>query len=113
MWYKDYSQSLGFSDIANLTLRVADKSIILQFGEDGEYKTYVIDQETEVPSHYHLVDEGSHWLKIYDDEKLVGYFVADDIKVYRAGERGCLIQLENCIEDDSDYCGKLKPFTFK
>ena len=33
------------------------------------------------------------WLKIYDDEGLTEDYSADKIRVYRAGDFGCIIQL--------------------
>lgn len=50
--------------------------------------------DTDTGAHYEQVAEFRHWLKIYDDTKLTTYFPdADEIRVYRAGEMGCIIQL--------------------
>lgn len=90
--------SLGISDVAALVLvgcrgeegLVAE---ILKFGEDGDYRAYIADGETEIGSHYALKATFNHWLKVYDDENLVYDVMAKTINVYRAGLRGCIIQI--------------------
>lgn len=93
--YKDCEQVfIGSSDIASLTLRSPMEATILNFGEDGDYQAYIIDnKDVEIPSHYSLVTEFETWLKIYDDEELTQRFNADKIEIYRAGEMGCIIRL--------------------
>lgn len=90
-------QFIGSSDIATLIVAgYADggiKTTALHFGSDGSYSAYVVDQETEIPEHYKLVCEFEGWLKIYDDEEMTFRANADKIKVYRAAEMGCIIQL--------------------
>ena len=104
--YKDICVSLGGSDIATLIMvgmttenRPVTKSHLdmkeLNFGEDGEYFTWLIDGDTDVPNHYTLAAEFKNWLKIYDDNGYCTYFAAPYIKVYQAGLFGCLIQLSN------------------
>ena len=104
--YKDICVSLGGSDIATLIMvgmttenRPVTKSHLdmkeLNFGEDGEYFTWLIDGDTDVPNHYTLAAEFKNWLKIYDDEGYCTYFTAPFIRVYQAGQFGCLIQLSN------------------
>lgn len=105
MTYKNYEQkSIGCSDIAALTLtgmRPADepgdgtglKTCALHFGGDGSYDAYVVDDDAEIGAHYALEATFAHWLKIYDDDELVREFDADIIKVYRAGDFGCIVQL--------------------
>ena len=96
--YKDYTKEvIGSSDIAALVLVGCDncgiKTTVLHFGSDGVYKAYIVDQDTEVPEHYRLVDTFTDWLKIYDDEELTYKVYAKEIKVYRAAEMGCVIQV--------------------
>lgn len=102
--YKDICVALGGSDIATLIMvgmtmenRPATTSHLemkeLNFGEDGEYSAWLIDGDTSVPEHYTLTAEFKNWLRIYDDEGYCTYFTAPFIRVYQAGQFGCLIQL--------------------
>ena len=99
--YKEYDRELiGASDIATLILAGHRDNIglcleKLNFGEDNEYKAYIVDEDAEIGSHYKLIAEFNCWLKIYDDDSLSYKCKADTIKVYRAGEMGCIIQLIN------------------
>ncbi len=99
--YKFYETiSLGSSDIATLILSgIKDSTGLslekLTFGEDGNYSAYLVDAEAEIGSHYTLVNEFTKWLKIYDDDECMADLSADIIKIYRAGEFGCIIQLFN------------------
>lgn len=98
--YKEFEKTyIGDSDIAALVLVGCDKtsivSQILNFGEDGTYKAYVVDSDTEIGNHYVERYRFNHWLKIYDDDGYTAEFKADLIIVYRAGEMGCIIQLIN------------------
>lgn len=90
-------QFIGSSDIAALILvgcgESGAKTTMLHFGSDGSYSAYVVDQDTEIPEHYKLVCEFEGWLKIYDDEEMTFRANADHIKVYRAAEMGCIIQV--------------------
>lgn len=102
--YKDVCVALGGSDIATLIMvgmTTEDRPVTtshldmkeLNFGEDGEYSAWLIDGDTDVPEHYTLTAEFKNWLKIYDDEGYCTYFTAPFIRVYQAGQFGCLIQL--------------------
>ena len=51
------------------------------------------NESIEILDHYRFGHEFKTWLKIYDDDSLVAVFKASYIKVYRAGDYGCLIQL--------------------
>lgn len=88
----------GESDIAQLILRTDNGVKTINFGEDGEYSAYFIDGENvDIPAHYAcVIDEECAWLWIYDDinctQKL--NFKKDmRLRVYRAGEYGCIIQI--------------------
>lgn len=99
--YKEFDVCLlGGSDYASLVLVGCDKegklaSQILSFGEDGCYRAYLVKGEAEIGSHYSLEAEFAHWMKVYDDDRVVEDVVAKHIKVFRAGEFGCIIQLLN------------------
>lgn len=98
--YKENTISLGYSDIASLVVvgyipgKGADAHM-LSLGGDGSYKGYVITDYELVPEHYKKAYECNHWLKIYDDEHLVYSVEADHIAIYRAGDYGILILVEN------------------
>lgn len=110
--YKHHCLDLGMSDIAQLTmLGCRTNGIIpevLKFGGDGDYSAYLTSDRQEIPPHYSLVAEYEcemsfgdkttskvkTWLKIYDDHNLVAEIVAKKIEVYRAGDYGCLIYVE-------------------
>lgn len=96
--YKEFERTyIGSSDIASLILvgcrnNEGLKTATLDFGEDGDYRAYVIDSEVKIGSHYRKVATFNHWLKIYDDDKLTLRFDAKEINIYRAGDFGCIIQ---------------------
>ena len=91
--YKVVLVSLGYSDIADLTVRFPMQANTLHFGGDASYSAYVITDAQEVPAHYTKVLEGAYWCTIYDDEEGMLKIYADTIEIYRAGEMGCLIRL--------------------
>lgn len=91
--YKEYEKKyIGSSDIASLTIRSTIKADVLNFGEDGNYYAYIVDEDASINDAYKLVFEGNTWLAIFDDVKLVLQISADIIKIYRAGDFGCIIQ---------------------
>ena len=81
--YKDFEKEfIGDSDIATLIMlgydsKEKDGLLLkkLNFGEDGNYRAYIVEGQAEIGSHYELVAE------------------FDVIKVFRAKEFGCIIQL--------------------
>lgn len=99
--YKEFEkENIGASDIASLILVGPGESGLqlkeLAFGEDGAYDAYMVDgEDVEIGSHYKEVFEFKNWLKIYDDDGLVYRTNAERIKIYRAGEFGCIIQRIN------------------
>jgi hypothetical protein len=99
--YKDFKKEyIGSSDVAALTMvgYQEGKGIsaeILRFSEDGDYDAYIVEGAAEIGEHYTLVAEFDSWLKIYDDDSLKLRADADIIKVYRAGQFGCIIQILN------------------
>ena len=94
--YKEFERIyIGSSDVASLTLRAPNASHILTFGEDGAYFAYFVKGEAEIGEHYRLDFESHGWLWIYDDEKRQQQIgdARTTIRVYRAGLRGCIIQV--------------------
>lgn len=97
--YKNYGKRfIGVSDIASLSLVGLEESgrlkhAFLNFGMDGRYSAYIVDKDAEIGGHYKLRDTFYGWLKIYDDDELVVEYRGAEIKVYRAGEKGCIIQI--------------------
>lgn len=103
--YKDYKKIyIGESERAELTLRFfnSEKKAIdcqgLHFGCDGAFEAYIImDADAAIPGYYQLVFEStSPWLDIIDDIGLSCYFSnLENIKIYRAGNYGCIIVLKH------------------
>lgn len=99
--YKDFNKEyIGDSDNAALILvgccEKGLKAKVLSFGEDNSYSAYIVDGvDVEIGNHYKEIAEFNNWLKIYDDEGLSKKIEAEYIKVYRAGEMGCIIQKYN------------------
>ena len=91
---------LGESDIAQLLLRRPAGCELLEFGEDGGYSAYLVDEECEVPAHYIKIMECRCWLWIYSDTQRTVRINAPRIAVYRCGMKGCIIRTfgESSIE---------------
>lgn len=101
--YRDFEKKyIGSSDIASLTFRAGNDVFPVNFGSDGSYDAYIVRGEAEIGEHYTLVHESKFiWLHIFDDSELTfkdSCYNAksedryDTIRVYRAGEFGCIIQ---------------------
>lgn len=89
---------IGTSDIASLTVRAGEFIGALDFGEDGSYSAYIVeDAAVVIPDYYACVFEGvANWLNIYDDNMLnfsKRFDNLKNIKIYRAGDFGCIIQI--------------------
>jgi hypothetical protein len=89
---------IGQSDISALVMVGFrnDKGIVpemLYFGCEGRYSAFICDGEVRIANHFKLVAEYNSWLNIYDDKTLVKSLIGGCIKVYRAGESGCIIQI--------------------
>lgn len=96
--YKDYEKKfIGASDIAALILVGCGESGLktshLDFGTDGRYSAYIVDQDAQIAEHYKKVDSFTSWLKIYDDEELTFAAYGKEIDIYRAAEMGCIIKV--------------------
>lgn len=71
----------------------------LRFGGDGYYEAYLVDYDAEIGEHYSEVAEFHYWLRIYDDDKKTFEIASHKpIKVYQAGSRGTIIQVEDITE---------------
>lgn len=96
--YKEYERTyIGSSDYAALLVSGCKDgkldSQYIHFGEDGIYNAYIVDGNAKIGNHYELECEFENWLKVYDDQGLVETFYAKHIKIYTAGDFGCIIQL--------------------
>lgn len=65
----------------------------LHFGEDGTYHAYIVHGTCDIPLHYAEVAQFKDKIDIIDDDGFVTCYEANVIRVYRAGEFGCIIQL--------------------
>ena len=102
--YRDYRRVyIGESERAELTLRFFnfEKKAIdhkgLHFGGDNAYSAYLIqDEEVEIPNYYQLVFENnSPWINIIDDMNVITLNNLENVKIYRAGDYGCIICLKH------------------
>ena len=96
--YREYERVyIGSSDIATLTvvaLREDGEPLAqtLDFDIDSNYFAYLVDGEAKIGDHYKLVQCCKFWMKVFDDQELTLDLHSPTIKVYRAGECGCIIQ---------------------
>lgn len=101
--YKEYGGiPLGTSDSARIMLAGVKDARFINFGEDGFYHAYLVDENATIGEHYKLQFEmdGSAGASVYDDvERMATIPRCDVIKVYRAGNFGCIIQ---CINQKQD-----------
>ena len=96
IYYKEYPKMfIGDSEQGSLTVRYAYSAKALHFDTSGVCEAYVVDENAEIGEHYKLGHSGRYWVRIYDDTSLSFSAAADSILIYRAGERGCVIQLIN------------------
>lgn len=114
--YKSYPKRfIGWSDIARLTVVASEGFHGLEFGEDGCYSAYIVDENAEIGDHYDLVFTEHHWIWIFSDYDVNDVNCTDEnddcyyehiahgraifegktINVYRAGMMGCIIQIIN------------------
>lgn len=98
--YKDFEKKyIGSSDIAVLTLVGSNENEeinakLLHFGEAGDYAAYIVTgADVEIGKHYKKVLTFNKWLKIYDDDEMILQINVKEIRIYRAGELGCIIQI--------------------
>lgn len=94
---KDGRIYLGFSDCASLIAVGCDEkgviSGVIDFGEDSEYYTYILENNDKVPDWYKKVWECSYWLKIYDDTTLRFSQRAKKFEIYRYDDTDIAIKI--------------------
>lgn len=86
---------LGCSDKAMLKVVGENREDVIYFGEDGNYKAYLVDKNAEIGDHYKPYPDFHNNAAVYDDNTLVAIFEADIIRIYTAGNFGCIVQLIN------------------
>ena len=104
-YYKDYAKIyIGTSDCARLILEGCDrwekinqkiKLERLDFGEDGSYSAYIVDEDCEIPSHYRKQCTFFDFVNIIDDGGISERLHGREIIFYTAGDFGCLIQVKD------------------
>ena len=94
-FYKEMKIGIGSSDVAALVMDSASMDPVrLKFGADGNYSAYVVTSSVLIPDHYTRVYGSQSWLRIFDDNGWCSEFRAPNISVWRAGEFGCIVCLE-------------------
>ena len=97
--YKEYkTQNIGLSvTLESLLLLGCQNGIVvpqlLPFNTNDRFSAYVVDEEAEIDSSFHVAADFDEWLRIYDNDALANYYEADRIIVYRDSENECIIQL--------------------
>lgn len=95
-FYKEMKMGIGSSDVAALVMDSASTDPArLKFGADGNYSAYVVTSSALIPNHYTRIYGSRSWLRIFDDNGKCLEFQAPNISVWRAGEFGCIV----CLED--------------
>lgn len=102
--YKDFPKlDIGGSDSAYLTVNstedingnISNADHELKFGEDGDYKAYITYGDVEIGSHYKKkLEFNNAKITISDDDGPSFFALAEKITIYRAGEFGCIIDLQ-------------------
>ena len=92
--YKNNKIYLGSSDVASLTIRHPQGVAVLGFEEDSNYYAYVVNDSSIIPAHYKRVISCTGWLWIFDDDGQKTTFEGDNITIWRAGMRSCIV----CVE---------------
>ena len=97
--HHDYEKVyIGSSDSARLKVihRVGDyvSKSYLNFGEDGDYKAYVVDEKCTIPDTYELrcAFEGG-CVDLFDDEGYNIHIEGETVQIYRRGDFGCIIKI--------------------
>lgn len=91
--YKKKKDYIGASGIAELTLCCNGEKTPLYFGENGSYHAYIVCGSCYIPLYYVKVAQFKDKVDIIDDDGFVTCYEASVIRVYRAGEFCCIIQL--------------------
>lgn len=95
--YKAEKINLGTSDIASVIVYSPGTLRELYFGEDGCYSAYIThNAKDSIPSHYTLkFTADGPWLKVYDDNEATVNLTGKRFNIFRAGEFGCVIDIED------------------
>lgn len=97
--HHDYEKVfIGGSDSARLEVIHATEHGVsthyLNFGEDGDYKAYVVDEKCTIPDTYELrcAFEGG-CVDLFDDEGYNVHIEGETVQIYRRGDFGCIIKI--------------------
>lgn len=97
--HHDYEKVfIGSSDSARLevihTTENGRLKSYLNFGEDGDYKAYVVDEKCVIPDTYELICtfEGGY-VNIFDDSWNHVFIEGETVQIYRRGDFGCIIKI--------------------
>ena len=95
--YKKEKIYLGDSDGAEVIVCTPHDLQRLHFGEDGSYSAYITHNAKEnIPAYYDLeFTVKGPWLRIYDDTEKTATLAGARFNFYRAGEFGCIIDIED------------------
>lgn len=85
-------ENLGVTDVATLIALTEDKADIIELGIDGDINAYMANEYTEIPSHYTHTKTYTDEVSFLDAELNSLTIKADEIKVYRCGNAGLIIQ---------------------
>lgn len=87
---------IGSSDIASVYITGSkDGNTVINeihFGGDDSYHAYMADETVIIPDYYRLVADVEGPATITDDYESFAIENKGPIRVYRAGEMGCIIQ---------------------
>ena len=91
--YKEYGRwFIGESEIATLICTGIDEkeedleTYLLEFGYDGEYFAYIVDEEVEIKPSYKLLHTFTYWCRFYDDYGKSYEETAKKINIYSVGD---------------------------